>query len=263
MAHALRSVVEERRDGVVVYQERRYAERGWREQRSFKLIFLASGRYGLETTTQLRLRPAQFVVLNPEVRHRHLELDGEKVLVELWPESMAEAAGQLGLLTPRFQQFPLGAASITRWALGIREELRSQPPGWSAMLEYALPEVALHLLRLDCVPPRRAAPTGVGRALDLIRSCYREPLTLDDLAGAAGMERFAFAHAFRRAVGRPPYAELRAQRLAAAADRLKSGPERVIDVAFNCGFASLSSFNRAFRAAYGITPSEYARLARR
>jgi AraC-like DNA-binding protein len=77
------------------------------------------------------------------------------------------------------------------------------------------------------------------------------------------MERFAFAHAFRRAVGRPPYAELRAQRLAAAADRLKSGPERVIDVAFNCGFASLSSFNRAFRAAYGITPSEYARLARR
>jgi hypothetical protein len=46
MALALRSVVKEKRDGIVVYQKRRYAERGWREQRSFKLIFLASGPGG-------------------------------------------------------------------------------------------------------------------------------------------------------------------------------------------------------------------------
>jgi AraC-like DNA-binding protein len=263
MAAALRSVVEEKRDGVVVYQERRYAERSWREQRSFKLIFLASGRYRLETTTKLRLRPGEFVVLNPEVRHRHLELDGAKLLIELWPESVAEAAEQLGLRPPRFQQLPLSAAPITRWASDILDELRSQPPGWRAMLEHALPELTLHLLRLEHPPPRRVAPTAVGRALDLIRSSYREPRTLDDLAGAAGMERFAFAHAFRRAVGRPPYAELRAQRLAAAAEWLKSDPDRVIDIAFGCGFASLSSFNRAFRAAYGITPSGYARVARK
>jgi AraC-like DNA-binding protein len=262
MALPFRSVVEEKRDGVVVYQERRYAEQAWREQRSFKLIFLASGRYRLETTTQLRLHPRQFVVLNPGVRHRHLELDGEKLLVELWPESVAEAAEQLGLRMPRFQQLPLGAASITHWASGVLDELRSQPSGWSTMLEYALPEVALHLLRLGSDPPRRVAPAAVARALDLIRCSYREPLTLDDLAGAAGMERFAFAHAFRRAVGRPPYAELQAQRLAAAADRLQTGRERVIDIAFGSGFGSLSSFNRSFRAAYGITPSEYARLAR-
>jgi len=223
MALPLRSVVEEKRDGVVVYQERRCAEQGWREQRSFKLIFLASGRCRLETTTQLRLDPGQFVVLNPDVRHRHLELGSKKLLVELWPESVAEAAGQLGLRMPRFQQLPLGTASITRWAFGILDELRSQPPGWSAMLEYALPKMALHPLRLECEPPRRAGPAAVGRALDLIRSSYRERLTLDDLAGAAGMERFAFAHAFRRAIGRPPYAELRARRLAAAADRAAVG----------------------------------------
>jgi hypothetical protein len=53
MALPLRSVVEEKRDGVVVYQERRYAEQGWREQRSFKLIFLASESYRLEAATQL------------------------------------------------------------------------------------------------------------------------------------------------------------------------------------------------------------------
>lgn len=263
MAPPLRSVVEEKREGVVVYQERRYAEQGWREQRSFKLIFLASGRYCLETMTRLRLRPGQFVVLNPEVRHRHLELDGEKLLVELWPESVAEAAGQLGLKVPRFQQLPLGANSITRWAFGVLDELRSQPPGWSRMLEYALPEVALHLLRLERDSPRQAAPAAVARALDLIRCSYREPLSLDDLAAAAGMERFAFAHAFRRAVGRPPYAELQARRLAAAADRLRAGRERVIEVAFGCGFGSLSSFNRSFRRVYGVTPSEYARLARK
>jgi AraC-like DNA-binding protein len=263
MTLPLRSVVDEKRDGVVVYQKRRYAEQCWREQRSFKLIFLASGRYRLETATRLRLHPGQFVVLNPGVRHRHLELDGEKLLVELWPESVAEAAGQLGLRMPRFQQLPLGAESVTRWAFGVLEELRLQPPGWSTMLEHALPEVALHLLRLESEPPRRVAPPAVARALDLIHSSYREPLTLDDLAGAAGMERFAFAHTFRRTVGRPPYAELQAQRLAAAAEQLRAGRERVIDIAFGCGFGSLSSFNRSFRIGYGMTPSEYARLARK
>ena len=35
MALPLRSVVEEKRDGVFVYQERRYVVQGWREQRSF------------------------------------------------------------------------------------------------------------------------------------------------------------------------------------------------------------------------------------
>jgi AraC-like DNA-binding protein len=262
MVPPLRAVVEEKRDGVVVYQERRYAEQGWREQRSFKVIFLASGRYRLETTAQLRLQPGQFVVLNPEVRHRHLELDGEKLLVELWPESVAEAAGQLGLRVPRFQQLPLGAASIRRWAAGVLDELRSQPLGWRTMLEYALPEVVVHLLRLEGEPPRVAAPAAVARALDLIRCSYREPLTLDDLAAAAGMERFAFAHAFRRAVGRSPHAELRAQRLAAAAGRLRTDRERVIDIAFGSGFGSLSSFNRSFRRVYGMSPSEYARIAR-
>jgi AraC family transcriptional regulator len=262
VAEAPRSVVEENRDGVVVYHARRYAEQEWREQRSLKLIFIASGRYRLETTAQLRLHPGQFVVLNPGVRHRHLELDGEKLLVELWPESLAEAADQLGVRIPTFQQLPVSAASVTHWALGALDEVRSQPIGWRAMLDYAVPELALHLLRLECDLPLPAAPAPLERALDLIRSSYQKPLTLDDLAGAAGMERFAFAHAFRRTVGRAPFAQLRAQRLAGAAAKLRAGSERVIDVAFGCGFGSLSSFNRSFRAAYGVTPSQYARLAR-
>jgi AraC family transcriptional regulator len=196
------------------------------------------------------------------MRHRHLELDGEKLLVELWPESLAEAAHQLGVRMPRFQQLPVSAAAATHWTLGALDELRSQRIGWRAMLEYAVPELALHLLRLECALPSPAAPAPFERALDLIRSSYPEPLTLDDLADAAGMERFAFAHAFRRTVGRAPYAQLRAQRLAAAAAKLRAGSERVIDVAFGCGFGSLSSFNRSFRAAYGVTPSQYALVAR-
>jgi AraC family transcriptional regulator len=257
-----RSVVDESRDGVVVYHARSYGERQWREQRSFKLVFIASGRYRLETTARLRLHPGQFVVLNPGVRHRHLELDGEKLLVELWPESLAEAADQLGVRMPRFQQLPVSAAAVTHWTLGALDELRTQPIGWRAMLNFAMPELALHLLRLASDLPSPGAPAPLERALDLIRSAYQEPLTLDDLAAAAGMERFAFAHAFRRTVGRAPFAELRAQRLAAAAGKLRAGQARVIDVALACGFGSLSSFNRSFRAAYGVTPSQYARLAR-
>jgi AraC-like DNA-binding protein len=31
---------------------------------------------------------------------------------------------------------------------------------------------------------------------------------------------------------------------------------RIIDIALACGFADISYFNRAFRARYGVTPSD-------
>jgi AraC-like DNA-binding protein len=41
--------------------------------------------------------------------------------------------------------------------------------------------------------------------------------------------------------------------------RLAMEPERVIDIAFDCGFRDVSNFNRAFRAEFGVNPSLYHR----
>ena len=46
-------------------------------------------------------------------------------------------------------------------------------------------------------------------------------------------------------------------RLREAAMRLAAEPAKIIDIAFDCGFGDLSSFNRAFRAEFGVSPRAY------
>jgi AraC family transcriptional regulator len=258
----VRSTVLERHEGVLVHHVRRYAERAWREQETVKVVFIASGSYALETVAPTRLRAGEFIVLNPGVRHRHLHLAGEKLLVELRLEALAEAAEQLGVGLPRFAQVSSSEPQVVRWASSTLVEMREQPLGSEVMLGYALPELAVLLLRRERDGRLSRAPAAIGRALALIDEAYREPLTLDDLADVAGMERFAFAHAFRRTVGRPPFEQVRLRRVAAAASRLGERDGSVLEIALECGFGSLSAFGRAFKRAYGVSPSEYARIAR-
>ena len=50
-----------------------------------------------------------------------------------------------------------------------------------------------------------------------------------------------------------------AGRVSMALERLRGGQERILDIALACGFQSISSFQRSFRAQSGITPGEYRR----
>jgi AraC family transcriptional regulator len=51
-----------------------------------------------------------------------------------------------------------------------------------------------------------------------------------------------------------PHQYVRRMRLREAAARLASKKEKVLDVAFDCGFGDVSNFNRAFRAEFGANP---------
>jgi len=52
-------------------------------------------------------------------------------------------------------------------------------------------------------------------------------------------------------------------RLRRAAVRLAANDARVIDVTLDCGFRDVSSFNRAFRAEFGVASLEHRARARR
>lgn len=80
-------------------------------------------------------------------------------------------------------------------------------------------------------------------------------LTLPVFARAVGMsERSVQETLWRRGA---TFSELlRGYRLALVMARLKRGERQVANIAFSSGFSDLTTFNRAFRAAYGVTPSE-------
>jgi AraC-like DNA-binding protein len=95
------------------------------------------------------------------------------------------------------------------------------------------------------------------RAKDLADVRYAEPLTVDDLARAAGYSRAHFSQEFRRAFGQSPHAYLLTRRLERAAALLRTTDYSVADICIAVGLASVGSFTTSFVRMYGLKPTDY------
>jgi AraC-like DNA-binding protein len=95
------------------------------------------------------------------------------------------------------------------------------------------------------------------RAKDLVDARYSEPLTVDDLARAAGLSRFHFSREFRRAFGESPHGYLLTRRLERAAALLRTTDHSIADICFDVGLRSLGSFTTSFTRTFGMSPAAY------
>lgn len=95
------------------------------------------------------------------------------------------------------------------------------------------------------------------RAKDLVDARYAEPITVDDLAAAAGLSRAHFSRMFSRTFGESPHAYLQSRRLERAAALLRYTDRTVADICAMVGLTSVGSFTTAFARAYGKPPAAY------
>ena len=99
---------------------------------------------------------------------------------------------------------------------------------------------------------RRLAP-----AVQYIERFYSTKFTLGDLAKTVCMSTPNFSIVFREAYGVPPMEYAIRVRLENAARQLLETDNKVLTVAENCGFTSMSNFVRLFQNLYGMAPSKY------
>ena len=85
----------------------------------------------------------------------------------------------------------------------------------------------------------------------------RKPVTLRDLANAAGYSPFHAARLFKEVTGQTPFDYLRAARLSGAAARLRESGDTITSVAFDFVFSSHAGFTRAFTRQFGLAPRAY------
>jgi AraC-like DNA-binding protein len=124
----------------------------------------------------------------------------------------------------------------------------------------------LRLMNLLLTRSRAIVPLEKSGALSAARwarvrdYCYAhlsEKITLDALAALCDLGRFQFLRQFKETVGMTPYAWLLRLRLEQACALLSRSPQTVAEVAQGVGFYDQSHFNRAFRQAFGVAPSNY------
>lgn len=73
----------------------------------------------------------------------------------------------------------------------------------------------------------------------------------------------SFSRFFSKKTGQTFQSFITEQRVSAACARLIQTEETIIQIAYNCGFNSLSNFNRHFRKHTKVTPQEYRKEWRR
>ena len=108
----------------------------------------------------------------------------------------------------------------------------------------------------------RLLPNAEARITRAVRAIDRHPderLTLTDMARKAGLSPFHFLRTFERVTGVTPHQYVLRARLRQAAIRLVVESRTVLDIALDCGFGDCSTFNRAFRTEFGVSPREYRR----
>jgi AraC-like DNA-binding protein len=210
------------------------------------------------------LRPGQAIVVPTDVEHATLPEPGTiagSLLLE--PSSLARAEealdAKLGdtklLLGDDARPSPL-------MVLGglLEREAFTERHGHALAVEAITDALVVEVLRDgDERPARREHDPRVGRAIDLIRARYAEPLTIDEMARAAHMSRFHFTRVFRAETGKTPYRFLLDIRLARAAELLRARRCAVTEAALSVGWNDLGRFARMFREAHGVAPSEYLR----
>jgi transcriptional regulator GlxA family with amidase domain len=107
------------------------------------------------------------------------------------------------------------------------------------------------------------ADPRLAKALTAIHDAPHRPWTIAELAVRSGLSRAVFAEKFTAAVGQPPIAYLTNWRLINARRLLRESDLGTAEIARRCGYQSLPSFTRRFKAVFQIGPGAYRRTAHR
>lgn len=102
---------------------------------------------------------------------------------------------------------------------------------------------------------------NIQKLIDEIDMCIKkgssDALTLTYLSERLGYSEYYISHKFVEISGMKLRDYLRYRKLAFALKQLRDTKEGILDIALQYGFSSHEAFSRAFKEAYGITPSEY------
>jgi AraC family transcriptional regulator len=189
----------------------------------------------------------------------------KSLVVALPPEWMpADHTGPDGriALRPSYQFTDLALRRLV-WRLTTHHR-RGEPLGHSYNRAVSR-SIVDRMVRLQLALDARH-PDSVGLKLEarhvvetLIDASLPEPPTVAALAAKVGMGLVRFVREFKVTYGATPHQYIRQRRLLRARELLRSTDASLSAVALETGFASHAHFSTVFRAATGVTPSNYRR----
>ncbi len=96
----------------------------------------------------------------------------------------------------------------------------------------------------------------IEKCIEFIEDHIKEDITIEEIANQSGYSLYHFCRVFSLCKGISVMEYMRGRRLALATTELFN-KRKIIDIAFDYGFETPSGFAKAFRKAYGYSPTQY------
>jgi AraC-like DNA-binding protein len=153
---------------------------------------------------------------------------------------------------------PVTPEFLSAWCSFL--DLLSKPDDIPFLSELMEREIIYRILRGPAGARLRAIATlgdrsnRTARAIGWIKSNYRKPLRVEELAGIAGMAVSTLHHSFRALTSMSPLQYQKQLRLQTARAQMLTGDVDAATAAFAVGYESASQFNREYSRLFGEPP---------
>lgn len=149
----------------------------------------------------------------------------------------------------------------------IINEYSKAEEGYKLIIKARLYDLAGILLRY--IPKQAYSSEDLSREKERLKkmdsvfqyvdSNYQEHIDLDDISKSIGFSEYYFTKFFKENTGVTFLDYLNNYRIKKAEWRIIEEDETIAEIAYNCGFNSIKTFNRLFKNIVGCTPMKYRR----
>ncbi len=244
------------------------------EQFSFHytIYYLVSGSLELlfDKTSKI-INSSEFIFISPTKSYKISNASGYLLNIKIKRDFLNQYSSKLNLDWRGEEIFFLETVVnkdiyLEQLCKQILQEATAKSIGYQLVLDAILCQILIDLLRykLKCRPNPQLEISRVGmvdrrlrRAIEYIYNNYHQELTLSEIAEAAFLSEYHFAHLFKKLTGITPNNYLAIVRIEQAKKLLANTDQSMATISLAVGYSSQSHFTKVFRTFTGLTPAKY------
>lgn len=243
-----------------------------------EIVYVCEGSIRMGVNSEVRiLKKGEAVVCSSGDIHFYDSRDSESLILIIifhpqligspggWPKGVRLASPFLGGTDEDNLEEPGKISALIAPLLNrLHQELQDKLPYYDQLITGILYELCGLILRYaPCEPSdlrrdrRRMVSMGImQKVLEYLDSSFMQDITLEDAARQANMSLFHFSRFFKSISGMSFTSYLNSVRVHEAEKLLGDTDKPVIDIALECGFTNVRTFNRVFKQITGHIPSD-------
>ncbi len=198
------------------------------------------------------------------------DLTSSLIIVIFHPELVGKSGswpGDFRFESPFIPANQPGLQTVNALLDRIRQEKREGKPGHRLLIQAGLLELCamlqrhlpVHALERESQERIASRKIRIQRILSFIEEHFQDDLSVEAMCVQFQMEPSYFCRTFKKAIGMNFKTYLNTIRVLNATRRLEISDASITDIALDCGFGSVRTFNRVYRELQGRSPSEVRR----